>query len=358
MSKLAFAMWIILAALAAAGWPSVTRAAAPPGADQPNAATRQQAAAGNAKAEVALADDLFKGGTFADKTEAIPWYRKAAAQGNRTAEFDLGMAYLSGDGVMRNVPKGARLVIESYGDVSRASPDEQAAYAFMVGKWGAAAGMPDADAQAAKYLRLSAQRGSLKGTKMLGMAEMGGLFGIPRDPAAAKRNLTKVAQAGDSDSQVILGELDIIGRERIGKMWTLDVPQGLHWLRTAAKNGRADAAGMLAYFTIAGKYGVAKDPAASAKWATQAVRGGNFLGYYARGLAYQAGDDVPVDPAKAFYNFAVAQRLDQAHQLEHVEQRLSAVAAKLSPQQISELRAAASKIQPPSSAKPAAMIAH
>ena len=35
-------------------------------------------------------------------TEAVSWYRKAAAQGNAAAQFNLGMMYQNGEGVLKD----------------------------------------------------------------------------------------------------------------------------------------------------------------------------------------------------------------------------------------------------------------
>jgi TPR repeat protein len=41
-------------------------------------------------------------GTQADPSAAIPWYRKAAHQGDAKAQYNLGLCYLDGDGVLKN----------------------------------------------------------------------------------------------------------------------------------------------------------------------------------------------------------------------------------------------------------------
>src|SRR5690348_12890369 len=51
---------------------------------------------------------------------------------------------------------------------------------------------------------------------------------------------------------------------------------------------------------------------------------------------------------EAWYNFAVAKRLDTRQQLEHVDEHLSEVATKLSRPQLGKLEAAVSKIPLPS----------
>jgi uncharacterized protein len=52
----------------------------------------------------------------ADKTEAARWYEKAAEAGDQTARFQLGMAYLKGDGVNEDKQK-ARLLFSTAGNL-------------------------------------------------------------------------------------------------------------------------------------------------------------------------------------------------------------------------------------------------
>src|ERR1700722_19903512 len=64
---------------------------------------KKQAAAGNARAQAAVASDYANGqGVRQDYVQAVVWRRKAAEQGNAAAQFNLGMAYHNGQGVPKN----------------------------------------------------------------------------------------------------------------------------------------------------------------------------------------------------------------------------------------------------------------
>lgn len=41
-------------------------------------------------------------GVTKDAKEAVKWYRKAAEQGNETAQFNLGLCYILGDGTKKD----------------------------------------------------------------------------------------------------------------------------------------------------------------------------------------------------------------------------------------------------------------
>jgi hypothetical protein len=61
---------------------------------------RKAAAQGNADAQFNLATMYSKGeGVPQDYSEALNWYRKAVAQGNADAQFNLGLMYAKGNGV-------------------------------------------------------------------------------------------------------------------------------------------------------------------------------------------------------------------------------------------------------------------
>lgn len=91
----------------------------------------------------------------------------------------------------------------------------------------------------------------------------------------------------------------------------------------------------------------AKNQAEGVRWDEKAGAKRGAAGYYAMGYAYQYGKGESVDPAKAWYNFAAAQRVDAKHQFDKVGDHMSTVAAELSSAQTERLRAEVSKIPLP-----------
>ena len=64
---------------------------------------------GNSFSEAQVADAYRSGEGFAlNQTEALKWYRKAAAQKNAYAQMRIGEVYLNGTGVERNLDQAFR----------------------------------------------------------------------------------------------------------------------------------------------------------------------------------------------------------------------------------------------------------
>lgn len=63
---------------------------------------KQQNEGGDAEAQVQLAELLLEDGDTQDLVEAALWYRKAAEQGHREAQFQMGRIYFLGEGISQN----------------------------------------------------------------------------------------------------------------------------------------------------------------------------------------------------------------------------------------------------------------
>lgn len=306
------------------------------------AALQKQAAAGNAAAEYTLGYRLGVSKNPADNAKAVDWYRKAAAQGNTDAEWALGTVYVFGDpsiGIPQDVPTGLRWMRKSLSD---GSADNMAVYGDILAITGSRTGNEQAMREGVEWIRRGATGGSVRGMNILGSFLLTGMMDMPPDRKTAEYWLLKSAKLGSALSQQSLGEL-----YAFGVLGSPDIKAGLHWLRAAARQGDVDAEGVLAYFLITGKNGATRNSAEGVQWARRAIAEHGAGGYYALGLAYQHGQGVALDPAKAWYNFAVAKRIDTEQQLEHVDEHLSEVATRLSVTQIGELEAEASKIHVP-----------
>jgi hypothetical protein len=71
--------------------------------------TRKAAEQGDATAQVALGEMYHKGrGVKQDFAEAARWYRTAAEQGNADAQFNLGILYEEGQGVKQDYAEALR----------------------------------------------------------------------------------------------------------------------------------------------------------------------------------------------------------------------------------------------------------
>ena len=129
-----------------------------------------------------------------DYATALQEWRPLAEQGNATAQSLLGAMYFKGLGV------------------------------------------PQDDAEAARWLRLAAEQGDADAQLIIGTMYRTGR-GVPQDDAEAARWFRKAAEQGHADAQVNLGAMYGLG---------LGVPRDdatAHmWLNLAAAQGSADAA--------------------------------------------------------------------------------------------------------------------
>ena len=306
----------------------------PPAANAATLATlHQRAASGDAAAEVALGHRLLDS---TDRVASTAWFRKAAIQGNAEGEWMLGSAYMAGLGVAHDVPTALQWMRKSLPD---GPADHMATYGFFAMLWGRMSGD---DEDGATWLRRSARDGSTRGMEILGTMLLSGNMGIAKDPHAAEQWLLKAARLGDASAQSALGRIYVFGL-----LGHADAGAGMRWLREAAQQGDADAEGTLGVLLITGQKQVPKNPVEGVQWARKAVAKNNPLGYYALGLAYQLGEGEPQEPARAWYDLAVAQRLDVKHELSKVGDHLSEVATALPIAQIHRLQARVAKIPLP-----------
>jgi TPR repeat protein len=223
-------------------------------------------------------------------------------------------------------------------------------YAMMLGSFGAMTGK-DKRAAFRKWIHKSAKAGSPMGMVVWAAIEFHGNNGATSNKADAKRWMLKAARTGNADAQTMLGQYYIFGL-----FGQADIQTGLHWLHEAAHHGGVKAQNLLGILLVTGKKHVPKKAVEGVQWAEQGIEDptarGSDLGYYALGYAYEHGTGgKKVDFAKAWYDFAAAQRLDIKHQLKDVNVRLSEVAPKLSASQINQLHKNVLKIPLPKKKK-------
>jgi TPR repeat protein len=141
--------------------------------------TRRAADQGDASAQCSLAASYAQGlAVPQDPAEAIRWYQRAADQGDATGQKGLGYMYEHGQGVPQNYTEATRW----YG---KAAEQADAAAQFYMGyayRWGR--GVPLNYAEAARWYRKAAEQGDAAAQWYLGNAYGSGQ-GVPRDPVEA-----------------------------------------------------------------------------------------------------------------------------------------------------------------------------
>jgi TonB family protein len=189
-------------------------------------------------------------GVTKDDAAAVSWFRKAADQGNATAQYNLGIMYRDGTGVAKD------------------------------------------DAAAVSWYRKAADQGDANSQYNLGVMYESGTV-VARDLAAAVSWFRKAAEQGDSEAQSDLGVMYESGRG-VAK----DDAAAVSWFRKAADQGNATAQIKLGVMYAKGT-GVAKDDAAAVSWFRKAADQGNATAQFNLGIMYRDGTGVTKDDAAA-----------------------------------------------------------
>ncbi len=188
---------------------------------------RKAADQGNASAQVNLGAMYAEGlGVARDFQEALHWYREAARQGEAVACFNLGVMYIEGQGVARNLQ------------------------------------------EALKWHRQAAAQGHAQAQFSLGLMYEENADALSLQEAA--QWYSKAAEQGYAPAQVNLGALYIEGRGV-----ARDVRKALKWYQEAAQQNYAPAQFNLGIMCFEGHEGVAKDWAMAYVWFAQAAQQGD-----------------------------------------------------------------------------------
>jgi len=213
----------------------------------------------------------------------IPALRAKAEQGDAKAQTEIGGAYLTGEGVLKD------------------------------------------EVEAVKWWRKAAEQGFAEAQFWLGGAYDNGK-GVVVDKVEALKWYRQSAEQGYAFAQLMIGASYASG-EGVLK----DEVEAVKWYRKAAEQGYAMAQCDLADCYYDGK-GIAKDDAEAAKWYRQSAEQGNASAQNNLGYLYANGQGVQYNAASAYmwYLLAAAQGLEVA------KETVSKLAPHLTPAQRSE----------------------
>jgi hypothetical protein len=138
--------------------------------------------------------------------------------------------------------------------------------------------------------------------------------GIPLDPAAAVKWLSKAADQGHTDAQFNLG---VMYEDGIGV--SQDPHAAVTWYRKAAEQGHAKAQNNLGTLFVNGK-GVPQDYHSAAAWFRKAAAQGDVEGEFNLALMYENGTGVPQDQDSAMTWYRVAAKQGHTAAKARVEQ--------------------------------------
>lgn len=157
---------------------------------QSSDAVQQAADQGDADSQV-LVGETYLAQTPPDYGNAMEWLKKAAAQGNLTAECQIGIMYYTGEGVPKDPAKGMEWFKKAadQGD-SSAQLNIGAGYEFGTG-------LPQDYSQAMRWYKKAAEQGNIEAEKSLGRLYEKG-EGVPQDSASADEWYSKANTPADA----------------------------------------------------------------------------------------------------------------------------------------------------------------
>ena len=156
---------------------------------------RVSAEKGDVEAQLKLADSYYEGdddyvGVSKDLRKAAQWYRKAAEQGNASAQFNLGLMYGNGEGVPQDAPEAVRWY-------RKAAEQRVPAAQFNLGvRYQTGDGVPKDAREAVQWYRKAAEQGVVDAQFNLGVMYGNG-EGVPKDAVQAYAWFNLSAAQGD-----------------------------------------------------------------------------------------------------------------------------------------------------------------
>lgn len=222
--------------------------------------------------------------------------RQGAKRGVATEQYNLGMAYLNGNGVPRKFSEGLKWM-RLAGKQGHAKAQEAAGMLLQREN----EGNPPNLVESAAWFRKAAQQGLPRAQYVLGGLLVRGR-GMKANPDEGMRWMRKAAEQGDADGQTALA-FQLL-QKKPDPARTADA---IAWLDKAAAQNNEFAQTMLGQCFESG-LGVTQDYAAAAALYDKASKNGNRDALNRLAGMYERGQGVPVDVAKATFLRAAAER--------------------------------------------------
>lgn len=229
-----------------------------------------------------------------NQAQYIFWAGEAAAQGVAEAQFFLGEAYRTGDGV----PKNHELAHQWFqAAATNLYPDAcyNLALDCLQDKTN-----HEAQVEANRYMLLAAQGGHREAQFQYALSFARGMV-VPKDLEQFEQWLKRSAEAGWPNAEFVLAQCLLSGRPPFLK----DVSEGEKWLEQAAQHGQLQALDMLAIRLMQG-VGVAQNKPEAVKCWRWAAEHGDASGQNDLGYALMTGDAGKVDLVEADMWFQLA----------------------------------------------------
>jgi TPR repeat protein len=207
------------------------------------------------------AEELFKrgfkfdtgtGGLPKDEKEAARLYKLAAAQGNASAQINLGVMYEDGSGGLPRDDEEAVRLYRLAAEQGHARGQTNLAIMYERGRGGLARD----DEEAVRLYRLAVDQGDTLGQTNLGVMYEQGRGGLPKDDREAVRLYKLAAEQGKALGQAYLGDMYEKGRGGLPKdekeavrLYRLAAEQGNDFAKKALARLGGGSSGLLGFFS-------------------------------------------------------------------------------------------------------------
>jgi uncharacterized protein len=237
-----------------------------------------------------------------NEQRAVELFTKAAELGHRRAQTNLGLLYLRGQGVPRDLVQ-ARAWLEK----AAAGDDPYALYALgRAMEESAPPAMADAT-RAVDLFRRAAEKGHPLAAVRYGLALAEGV-GVKKDPAAGHRWLVQARENGVPEAALALGDIAVrmpAQRDKAANEKALKL--ALSWYEVAANGGVPSAQFKLANAYLGG-IGVPRDAAQAQQWYSRAAQQGLDDAQQALGVMLVNGMAGATDPVEGYKWLLLAER--------------------------------------------------
>ena len=272
----------------------------------------RKASAGDAFAQFELGRAYDTGnGVRENPQQAALWYRKAAEQGNSKAQNSLGVLYWSGNGVARDKKEA----VQWYHKAARQG-DADALFNIGAAYYNGEGVETENTILAYAWFILSNEAGSSSGQDAARRSkaehgpgafpdacyEIGRLYekgeDLPQNSDTAAAWYRKAADQGHTQAKIALATLSISAK---------NYTEARHWCEAAAKDRYAGGYFCLGYIYQNG-LGVEQSSKEAKKWYEEAAKSGNSKAMQILGQMYAKGDGTNMDKSEAFLWFFMAAR--------------------------------------------------
>jgi TPR repeat protein len=241
------------------------------------------------------------------KEEEIAELKQRAGAGDARAQVQVGLAYLTGDGVAGDDAEAVKWFRKA------ADQDDPDGERYLAEMYVSGRGVPADNAEAAKWLRLAAAQGDARSEHNLAVMYLQGM-GVPKNTTEAAKWMRKAADQGLPEGEFGLGVIYANGYGVFP-----DDAEAVKWYRKAADQGHLDALSNLAGLLATSKQSGVRNVQEAIALATKAVAAQNnsiyldtlATAYFEAGQYQKAVDAERKAVALAPDNAAYKQALDQ-----------------------------------------------